>query len=46
MSILAFILCLSSIINFVSETVLVGFRAGEALTIGITQLQKLFGVTG
>jgi high affinity sulfate transporter 1 len=46
MSILAFILRLSSIINFISETVLLGFKAGAAITIGLTQLPKLFGVPG
>ncbi len=46
MSILAYILRLSSIINFISETVLVGFKAGAAITIGLTQLPKLFGVAG
>ena len=46
MSVLAYILHLSSIINFISETVLVGFKAGAAITIGLTQLPKLFGVHG
>ncbi len=46
MSILAYILRLSSIINFISETVLVGFKAGAAITIGLTQLPKIFGVAG
>ncbi|HLN20742.1 MAG TPA: bifunctional SulP family inorganic anion transporter/carbonic anhydrase [Bacteroidales bacterium] len=46
MSILAWLLRLSSIINFISETVLVGFKAGAAITIGLTQLPKLFGVPG
>lgn len=46
MSVMAYILRLSSIINFISETVLVGFKAGAAITIGLTQLPKLFGVTG
>jgi sulfate permease, SulP family len=46
MSILAFFLRLSSIINFISETVLLGFKAGAAITIGLTQLPKLFGVPG
>jgi SulP family sulfate permease len=46
MSILAYLLRLSSIINFISETVLVGFKAGAALTIGLTQLPKLFGIKG
>jgi sulfate permease, SulP family len=45
-SVLAYILHLSSIINFISETVLVGFKAGAAITIGLTQLPKLFGVPG
>ena len=46
MSFLAYILRLSSIINFISETVLVGFKAGAAITIGLTQLPKIFGVAG
>lgn len=46
MAILAYFLRLSGIINFISETVLVGFKAGAALTIGLTQLPKLFGVKG
>ena len=46
MAIVAYILRLSGIINFISETVLVGFKAGAALTIGLTQLPKLFGIKG
>ena len=46
MSILAYTVRLSSIINFISETVLLGFKAGAALLIGLTQLPKLFGVPG
>lgn len=46
MSFLAYILHLSSIINFISETVLVGFKAGAAITIGLTQLPKLLGISG
>ncbi len=46
LSILAYILRLSGIINFISETVLVGFKAGACLTIGLTQLPKLFGIPG
>jgi sulfate permease, SulP family len=46
MSILAYIIHLSSIINFISETVLVGFKAGAAIAIGLTQFPKLFGVAG
>lgn len=45
-SILAYLLRLSSIINFISETVLLGFKAGAAIAIGMTQLPKLFGVPG
>ncbi|HBH83775.1 MAG: hypothetical protein A2X05_08225 [Bacteroidetes bacterium GWE2_41_25] len=46
MSVMAYFLRLSSIINFISETVLVGFKAGAAILIGLTQLPKLFGVAG
>jgi len=45
MSFLAYILRLDSIINFISETVLTGFKAGAAITIMLTQLPKLFGVS-
>jgi len=45
MSIAAYFLRLSSMINFISETVLTGFKAGAALTIGLSQLPKLFGVS-
>lgn len=45
-SALAWLLRLSSLMNFVSETILVGFKAGAALTIALTQLPKLFGVPG
>ncbi|MDL9997526.1 SulP family inorganic anion transporter [Variovorax sp. J22P240] len=46
LSIIAWILRLSSLMNFVSETILLGFKAGAALTIAMTQLPKLFGVKG
>jgi sulfate permease, SulP family len=46
MSILAYLLRLSGLINFISETVLLGFKAGAAFAIGLTQLPKLFGVPG
>lgn len=46
LSILAWLLRLSSLMNFVSETILLGFKAGAALTIAMTQLPKLFGVRG
>lgn len=46
MSLLAYLLRLNSIINFISESVLIGFKAGAAFTIALTQLPKLFGVPG
>jgi len=46
MSFMAYALRLSSMINFISETVLLGFKAGAAITIGLTQLPTLFGVAG
>ncbi|MEI7981375.1 MAG: sulfate permease [Bacteroidota bacterium] len=46
MSLIAYLLRLNGIINFISDTVLVGFKAGAALAIGLTQLPKLFGVPG
>ncbi len=46
LALLAYVLRLSGIINFISESVLVGFKAGAGLTIGLTQLPKLFGVPG
>jgi SulP family sulfate permease len=45
-SFVAFLLGLSSIINFISESVLLGFKAGAALIIATTQLPKLFGISG
>ncbi len=45
-SLIAFLLKLSSIINFISESVLLGFKAGAALMIAVTQLPKLFGLPG
>ena len=32
--------------NFISESILTGFKAGAALVIASTQLPKLFGVKG
>lgn len=46
LSVLAWLFRLSSLVSFISETVLIGFKAGAALTIGMTQLPKLFGVEG
>jgi high affinity sulfate transporter 1 len=46
MCFLAWLLRLSSLVNFIGETILLGFKAGAALTIAMTQLPKLFGVKG
>ena len=46
MCLLAWMLRLSTLVNFISETILLGFKAGAALTIAMTQLPKLFGVPG
>ena len=46
MSLLAYIFRLNSIVNFISESVLLGFKAGAAITIALTQLPKLFGIPG
>jgi high affinity sulfate transporter 1 len=43
---LAWLLRLSGLVSFISETILTGFKAGAALTIAMTQLPKLFGVPG
>jgi high affinity sulfate transporter 1 len=37
---------LSSIVNFISDSILLGFKAGAALSIMATQLPKIFGVEG
>lgn len=42
----AYFLRLSMLVNFISENILLGFKAGAALTIAVTQLPKLFGVEG
>jgi high affinity sulfate transporter 1 len=46
LSVLAWLLRLSGLVSFISETILIGFKAGAALTIAMTQLPKLFGVKG
>jgi SulP family sulfate permease len=42
----AYIFRLSSLINFISDSILLGFKAGAALSIMATQLPKLFGLHG
>jgi SulP family sulfate permease len=44
--VLAWLLRLSVLVNFISESILTGFKAGAALVIASTQLPKLFGVQG
>src|SRR5256886_4435645 len=44
--IVAWTLRLGNIANFVSETVLSGFKVGAGLVIASTQLPKLFGIRG
>ncbi|MCC7476319.1 MAG: SulP family inorganic anion transporter [Pirellulales bacterium] len=46
LSVLAWLFRLSGLVNFISQTILTGFKAGAALTIAMTQLPKLFGVAG
>jgi high affinity sulfate transporter 1 len=43
---LAWLLRLSVLVNFISESILTGFKAGAALVIATTQLPKLLGVPG
>lgn len=43
---LAWLLRLGSFVNFISESVLLGFKAGAALSIASIQLPKLLGVAG
>ncbi len=44
--VIAWVLRLSSLTSFVSETILLGFKAGAGLTIATTQLAGLLGVPG
>ena len=43
---IAWLVRAGAIVNFISETVLVGFKAGVALYLASTQLPKLFGFKG
>jgi high affinity sulfate transporter 1 len=43
---LAFAFKLSQLVNFISDSILLGFKAGAALAIMSTQLPKLFGIEG
>jgi high affinity sulfate transporter 1 len=42
----AWLLRLSSLVKLISDSILVGFKAGAGLTIAMTQLPALFGVAG
>jgi MFS superfamily sulfate permease-like transporter len=44
--VIAWALRLSTLVSFISDTILLGFKAGAAFTIAMTQLPKLFGVKG
>ena len=46
MCFIAFVFKLSSLVNFISDSILLGFKAGAALSIMSTQLPKFFGVEG
>jgi high affinity sulfate transporter 1 len=46
MAFLAWIVRAGVLVNFISETVLVGFKAGVAIYLASTQLPKLFGFKG
>jgi high affinity sulfate transporter 1 len=43
---IAFVFKLSSLVNFISDSILLGFKAGAAFSIISTQLPKFFGVEG
>ncbi len=43
---IAWLLRLSGLVTLISDSILVGFKAGAALTIAMTQLPSLLGVTG
>jgi high affinity sulfate transporter 1 len=42
----AWLFRLNQVVNFISETNLVGFKAGAALTIAVSQMPKVLGVPG
>ncbi len=46
LSFAAYLLKLSSLVSFIGNNVLIGFKTGAALTIAATQLPKLLGVHG
>jgi SulP family sulfate permease len=46
LSFFAWLLRLSVLVKLISDSILVGFKAGAGLTISMTQLPSLFGVAG
>jgi SulP family sulfate permease len=44
--VIAWVLQLSVLVKLISDSILVGFKAGAGLTIAMTQLPSLFGVPG
>ena len=46
LSLLAWLLRLSVLVKLISDSILVGFKAGAGLTIAMTQMPSLFGVEG
>src|SRR5687767_9457880 len=46
LSFLAWLLRLSVLVKLISDSILVGFKAGAGLTIAMTQLPSLFGLAG
>jgi MFS superfamily sulfate permease-like transporter len=46
LSFIAWLLRLSALVKLISDSILVGFKAGAGLTIAMTQLPSLFGVAG
>src|SRR6187551_3875191 len=46
LSLLAWLLRLSVLVKLISDSILVGFKAGAGLTIAMTQLPSLLGVAG
>jgi SulP family sulfate permease len=46
LSFLAWLLRLSVLVKLISDSILVGFKAGAGLTIAMTQLPGLFGLSG
>ncbi|MBK6316159.1 MAG: SulP family inorganic anion transporter [Blastocatellia bacterium] len=46
LSVVAWLLRLSALTSFISETILLGFKAGAGISIAMTQLPGFFGVAG